>query len=78
MSTVAETDARADVGAAWAVGTGVGLLTLMITWLVGNRMFGLVLDAPLGPTVAFIAALLAGVAATIIAGQRCARIATRN
>ena len=78
MSTTTESNARADRGAAWAVGVGVGLLTLMITWLVGNRLFGLVLQAPLGPTIAFVAALLAGAAATIIAGQRCARTATRN
>ena len=78
MSTTAESNARSDLCAAWAVGAGVGLLTLMITWLVGNRLLGLVLDAPLGPTVAFIAAIQAGVASTVVAGQRCARTIIRT
>jgi hypothetical protein len=45
----------------------------MITWLLGNRVLGLLLDTPLGPTVAFTAAIVSGVAATIITGRRFAR-----
>ena len=78
MTHAARSNARADLGAAWAVGAGVGLLTLMITWLIGNRVLGLVLDAPLAPTIAFIAALVSGAVATVIAGQRCARTTLRN
>ncbi len=76
MSAVTDSDRRADIIAAWAVGVGVGLLTLMIAWLVGNRLLGLVLDAPEGPTTAFIGALTLGVLAANVAGQRCVRATT--
>jgi hypothetical protein len=73
VRSAAESDPRADVIAARAIGVGVGLLTLMIAWLVGNRLLGLVLDAPEGPTTAFIAALILGVLAALFVGQRCVR-----
>lgn len=76
MTRIVESTARADAVSAWAVGVGVGLMTLMITWLLGNRVLGLVLDAPLGPSIAFIAAIVSGVTATVITGQRCARTIT--
>lgn len=78
MTHAAESTARADSVSAWAVGVGVGLLTLMITWLLGNRVLGLLLDTPLGPTVAFTAAIVSGVAATIITGRRFARTIAHN
>ncbi len=74
MKSAVGPNVRADVVAAWAVGVGVGLLTLMIVWLVGNRIFGLVFDAPLGPTVALITALVLAAFVTAVSGQRCARI----
>ena len=63
---------RADLIAAWAIGSGVGLLALMIAWLVGNRLVGLLLEPPRGPTVAFVAAIALGVATTALAGRRLA------
>jgi hypothetical protein len=51
---------RADGVAAWAVGIGVGLITLMLTWIVGNRIATVVWDAPVGPTVASIGAIVVG------------------
>lgn len=73
MRIASESDARADIIAARAIGVGVGFLTLMIAWLVGNRLLGLVLDAPEGPTAAFITALIFGVLAALVVGQRCVR-----
>jgi hypothetical protein len=61
---------RANGVAAWAVGIGVGLIALMLTWIVGNRIATVVWDAPVGPTVAFVGAILVGIVATVIAGIR--------
>jgi len=58
---------RADGVAAWAAGIGVGLIALMLTWIVGNRIAMVVWDAPVGPTVAFVGAILVGIVATIVA-----------
>jgi hypothetical protein len=60
--------------AAWAVGIGVGLIALMLTWIVGNRIAMVVWDAPVGPTVAFIGAIVVGIVATVVAGIRLARL----
>ena len=68
---------RADGVAAWAVGIGVGLIALMLTWIVGNRIAMVVWDAPLGPTVAFIGAILVGIVATVVAGTRLVRSSRR-
>jgi hypothetical protein len=65
---------RADRVAAWAVGIGVGLIALMLTWIVGNRIAMVVWDAPVGPTVAFIGAILVGIVATVVAGIRLVRL----
>jgi hypothetical protein len=65
---------RADGVAAWAVGIGVGLITLMLTWIVGNRIATVVWDAPVGPTVAFIGAILVGIVATVVTGIRLVRV----
>lgn len=64
---------RADRVAAWATGAGVGAAVLMVGWLVGNRLAGLVWDPPVGPTVAIVAALAAGVVAGTVMGRRLAR-----
>ena len=68
---------RADGVAAWAVGIGVGLIALMLTWIVGNRIAMVVWDPPVGPTVAFIGAILVGIVATVIAGIQLVRLGRR-
>ena len=68
---------RADGVAAWAVGIGVGLIALMLTWIVGNRIATVVWDTPVGPTVAFIGAILVGIVATVVAGIRLVRLGRR-
>ncbi|HEX6580956.1 MAG TPA: hypothetical protein VF195_08805 [Actinomycetota bacterium] len=69
--------ARADGVAAWAAGVGVGLIALMLTWIVGNRIAMVVWDAPIGPTVAFIGAILVGIVVTVVAGVRLVRSGRR-
>jgi hypothetical protein len=64
---------RPDRLAAWATGVGVGFLTLMVAWLVGNRVAGLFWDAPVGPVVAMLVAVAAGALATVIVGRRLVR-----
>jgi hypothetical protein len=68
---------RADWVAAWAVGIGVGLIALMLTWIVGNRIATVVWDAPVGPTVALIGAILVGIVVTVIAGIQLVRSVRR-
>ena len=68
---------RADDVAAWAVGIGVGLIALMLTWIVGNRIATVVWDAPVGPTVALIGAILVGIVVTVIAGIQLVRSGRR-
>ena len=46
--------------AAWTIGLGVGLIALMIAWLIGSRLAGFVWEAPVGPTVAFVGAIVVG------------------
>jgi len=58
---------RADDVAAWAVGIGVGMIALMLTWIVGNRIAMVVWDAPVGPTVALIGAILVAIVVTVVA-----------
>ena len=67
----------ADRLSAWAVGMGVGLIAMMLTWLIGNRLAGLAWDPPVGPTVALVAAIGVGVIATSIAGLRLDRSVRR-
>jgi hypothetical protein len=55
------------------VGVGVGLIAMMLTWVIGNRLAALVWDAPVGPTLALISAIAAGLSATCIAGIRLDR-----
>jgi hypothetical protein len=63
---------RSEVVAALATGAGIGLIALMLAWLVGNRLAGLVWDAPVGPTVAFVTAIAVGVGVGIVSGRRLA------
>ena len=60
---------RADLVAAWAVGIGVGLITLQITWLIANRVTSLFWDAPQEPAIAFATAVAVGFVVAIIAGH---------
>lgn len=68
----------ADRVAAWAVGTGIGLMAMMLTWLIGNRLASLAWDPPVGPTVALLAAIVVGVTATSLAGLRLDRSLRRS
>jgi hypothetical protein len=63
---------RSEIVSAWATGAGIGLIVLMVTWLVGNRVAGLFWAPPVGPTVAFLGAIAGGVATAFIAGARLA------
>jgi len=67
---------RADQVSAWAIGVGIGLIALQLTWLVMARLAGLVWAPPVGPTVAFATACVAGVIVTIIAGRHLSRKVT--
>ena len=64
---------RADLVAAWATGAGVGFAALMLTWLIANRLTAFVWGPPVGPVVAFGAAIVVGVVTTVISGQKLAR-----
>ena len=64
---------RSEIVAARAIGVGIGLLALMVLWLIGNRVVGLLWEPPLGPTVAFLGAIAVGVATAIVAGARLSR-----
>jgi len=66
---------RADFVAAIAIGIGVGLIALQLTWLIANRLASLVWEAPLGPTIAFSLAMLTGIVVSIIVGRRLVKIA---
>ncbi|VAW08440.1 hypothetical protein MNBD_ACTINO02-2331 [hydrothermal vent metagenome] len=68
-----DTNNRADLVAAWAVGIGIGLIALQVTWLAANRLSALVWDAPRGPTIAFTTAVVVGVVTSIVAGHRLAK-----
>ena len=68
-----ESSGRADLVTAWAVGVGVGLITLQITWLVANRVASLFWGTPRGPIIAISIALLVGIATSGVAGRRLAR-----
>ena len=68
---------HADEVAAWAVGMGVGLIALMLTWIVGNRIAMVVWDAPIGPTVGLIGAILVGIVVTVVAGIKLVRSGRR-
>jgi len=71
-----EGSGRADLVAAWAVGIGVGLIALQITWLIANRVASIFWGPPQGPTIAFATAMIFGIVVSVIAGKRLARKAT--
>jgi len=73
-----ERSSRADSVSAYAIGVGAGLVALQVTWLILNRLSSLVWDPPVGPTVAFVSAIVVGIIVSIIAGRRLARSATRS
>ena len=64
---------RADLVAAWAIGVGIGLIVLQLTWLVAARIAGLFWSPPQGLTIAFLTAIVAGTVVAIVAGRRLAR-----
>ena len=63
----------ADVVSAYAIGGGIGLICLQLTWLVGNRIATALWDVPVGPTVGFVTALVVGGIASLVAGRKLAR-----
>lgn len=63
-------DRRAETVAAFATGTGVGFLVLMIMWLVAARLTSTVWEAPTGPVVALFVAVVSGVVASVFAIRR--------
>ena len=69
MPPVSDSDRIAAV----ATAVGVGLIVLMITWLLGNRLIGLMWSPPVGPVVSLSLAVAAGVVTSVVAGQRLVR-----
>jgi hypothetical protein len=65
-----EGSSLADSVSAYAIGIGVGLITLQITWLVANRLTERFWEPPAGPTIAFATAVVAGIVVSIVAGRR--------
>lgn len=72
MTTISRSS-RANLVSAWGIGVGIGLIALQLTWLAGARIAGLIWEAPVGPTIAFVFACLVGAAVAVIAGRRLAR-----
>ncbi len=64
---------RADLVAAWAIGIGVGLIVLQLTWLIANRVASVFWQAPTGPTIAFATAIVVGAITAAIAGRNLAK-----
>ena len=64
------TDAEANRLAARATGDGTGLIAVMLGWLVGNRVFTLLWDTPVGPIVALSTAVVLGVVVTLVASRK--------
>lgn len=63
---------RSEIVAARGVGVGIGLIALMLVWLIGSRLTGLIWDRPVGPTVAFVLALVVGTLTAVVAAHRLA------
>jgi len=71
--------AKADRVSAWAIGIGVGLIALQLTWLVANRLATLIWGVPVGPTIALAAAFVVGITVSVIVGKRLvAKISVRH
>jgi hypothetical protein len=62
-----------DRVAARAPGVGIGLVSLMLTWLIGSRLAALVWPPPTGPTVAFVAAIGVGILVSAVAAAVLSR-----
>ena len=69
---------RSEIVAARGIGTGVGLIALMLVWLVGNRLAELVWGPPVGPTVAFALAIAVGTVTAIVFAHRLAERVRRG
>lgn len=65
--------APADVVAARATGVGAGLVVFMVVWVIGNRLTGQLWPPPVGPVVAMIVAILAGVLVAWVMAARLVR-----
>ena len=72
MTTI-QSSSRADLISAWGIGVGIGLIAFQLTWLVGARLAGLIWEPPVGPTVAFVSALVVGAIVSVIAARKLAR-----
>ena len=69
MSTIRDA-MWAERVAAWMIGLGIGLIALMVTWLIGSRLAGSVWEPPVGPTVAFIGAIVVGLVVAVWSAVR--------
>jgi apolipoprotein N-acyltransferase len=69
---------RSEVVAAQGVGVGIGLIALMLTWLVGSRIAGLVWEPPVGPVVAFLAAIMVSLLTSIVFARRLVKQVRRG
>ena len=65
--------ARSDRVAAHATGVGIGLITFMVTWLVGARGTERIWGPPSSAIVAMVTAVIVGIVTTIVAGRRLLR-----
>ena len=64
---------RPDRVAAHATGVGIGLITFMVTWLVGARVTEHLWGPSAAAIVAMVTATIVGIATTIVAGRRLLR-----
>lgn len=67
-----------DRVAAVATAVGVGLIALMITWVLGNRLIELMWSPPVGPVVSLSLAVAAGVATSVVAARKLVRATGAN
>ncbi len=70
MASQTRVGAAPDRVAAWPTGTGIGLLVLMLVWILGNRLTGLVWEPPVGPVIAYTFAIALGIASALMMGRR--------
>lgn len=64
---------RADSVAAWAVGIGVGLIVLQLSWLLLQRITSYIWQPPVGPVLSISLAVVFGLSASIFAIRRLVR-----
>ncbi len=70
MEQATAVDTRPDRVAAWATGTGIGVLAFMVVWLIANRLTEVVLAQPWAAVAAMASAVAAGVAVSLRQGRR--------